>query len=111
MSIRCDVTLRWGATPQELRALGAALWRWCMRAVGDRGIYPYLDNEILADLMDGKHPSSSQTPQQAETGVRFSIQDESSEDREAIIRSLRRWIPAAGVADIMVGGKSWARAD
>jgi hypothetical protein len=111
MSMRCDVTLRWGATPHELRALGAALWRWCTRAVGGAGIYPYLDSEVLADLMDGKHPAPSQTPQQAESGVRFSIQDESSEDREAVITSLRRWIPAAGVEDIVVGGKSWARAD
>jgi hypothetical protein len=87
------------------------LWRWCTRAVGDTGIYQYLDNEVLADLMDGKHPGSSQTPRQAESGIRFSIRDEASGDRQATITSLRRWIPAAGVEDIVVGGKSWTRAD
>ena len=65
MSITCDVILQWGATPEQLRALGAALWRWCDRTAGDTGIYQYLDNQALADLIaecqrltpQAEHPS------------------------------------------------------
>ena len=45
MSISCDVILHWGSTPEVLRALGAALWRWCSGAAGDTGICQYLDNQ------------------------------------------------------------------
>jgi hypothetical protein len=107
MSIRCDITLRWGATPDQLQALGGALWRWCVGTRGDTSIYQYLDNQVLADLRDGRHPVAAQTPRQAESGVRFSIRDEASRDRQATLTSLRRQIPAAGVEDIVVDGKSW----
>ncbi len=46
MSIKCDVFLQWTATPDQLTALGAALWRWCIRAAADTGIYQYLDNQM-----------------------------------------------------------------
>ena len=107
MSILCDVTLRWSATPEQLRALGAALWRWSTGALGNTSIYQYLDNQVLADLMDGKHPVSTQTPRQAESGVHLSIRDEASADRQATLTRLRRQLPAAGVEDIVVAGKSW----
>jgi hypothetical protein len=112
MSINCDVILQWRATPAELIDLGAALWRWCNHAAGDTGIYQYLDNQALADLIAGKHPASSQTPWQAERrGVHFRFRDEASHNRQATIDSLRREIPAKGVEDIVVEGKSWSLID
>ncbi len=56
MSINCEVVLRWEATPEQNRALGAALWGWCNRTAGNAGIYPYLDNQPLADLLAGRFP-------------------------------------------------------
>ena len=38
------------------------MWRWCIRAAGDTGIYPYLDNQALADLIAGKFPGFGATP-------------------------------------------------
>ena len=108
MSINCDVILQWGATPEHLAALGAALWPWCNYAAGDSGIYQYLDNQALADLIAGKLPVSSRTPRQADRrGIHFRVRDEASRDRQASVESLRRAIPAAGVEDIMVDGTSW----
>jgi hypothetical protein len=96
VSIHCDVILQWTATPEQLTTLGAALWRWCNRTAGNTGIYQYLDNQALADLIAGKLPVSSHTPQQAEPrGVHFRVQDETSHDRQATIDSLRHSIPAA----------------
>ena len=109
MSINCDIILQWSATPEQLTALGAALWRWCIRAAGNTGIYQYLDNQALADLIAGKFPSSSgQTPRQPERrGVHVRVRDEASSDRRATLDSLRRELPAQGVEDIVVDGKSW----
>ena len=108
MAITCDVILQWGATPEQLTALGAALWRWCTRAAGDTGIYQYLDNQALADLIAGKLPVSSQTPPElGRRGVRFRVRDEASVDREATIDRLRREMPVKGVEDIVVDGVSW----
>ena len=45
------VILPWAATPEQLTAVGAALWRWCTRAAQDSGIYKFLDNQALADLI------------------------------------------------------------
>jgi hypothetical protein len=108
MSITCDVILQWSATPEQLRALGAALWRWCIRAAGDTGIYQYLDNQALADLVAGKLPAASQTPRPAERRrVRFLVRDKAFPDRPATLDSLRREIPAKGVKDILIDGTSW----
>ncbi len=108
MSTTCDVILPWGATPEQLTALGAALWRWCNRAGGNAGIYQSLDNQALADLIAGRLQASSRTPRRAEgRGVSFRVRDEASPDRQATLDSLRREIPAAGVEDIVVDGTSW----
>lgn len=112
MSINCDLILQWSATPTELTDLGAALWRWCNHAAGDTGIYQYLDNQALADLIAGKFPASSQQPWPAERrGVHFRFRDEASHDLQATIESLRREIPAKGVEDILVETKSWNQID
>jgi hypothetical protein len=112
MSIKCDVILQWIATPDQLTTLGAALWRWCIRAAGDTGIYQYLDNQPLADLIAGKLPMSSRPPWSDNgRGVHLQLRDEISQDRQATIDSLRHSIPAKGVEDIVVDGTSWNRID
>jgi hypothetical protein len=112
MSITCEIILQWGATPEQVRAVGVALWHWCIRTEGDASIYQYLDNQPLADLIAGKLPASSPTPGPAEgRGVHFCVRDEASYDRGTTIDSLRHDIPAQGVEDILVGGKSWNRFD
>jgi hypothetical protein len=81
------------------------LWCWCNRTAGNTSIYQYLDNQALADLIAGKLPVSRQTER---GGVHFRFRDEASHDRQATIDSLRREIPAKGVEDIVVEGKSWS---
>jgi hypothetical protein len=108
MSIDCDVILQWSATPAQLTSLGTALWRWCNRAAGDTGIYQYLDNQALADLIAGQFPAPSLTPRPAERpSAHFRVRDKAFSDRQATIDSLRRDIPAQGVEDIVVDGTSW----
>jgi hypothetical protein len=109
MPINCDIILQWNATSGQLRALGAALWRWCRHGEGDTGVYQHLDNQVLADLLAGRLPAPSQTPRQDERrGVHFGVRDERSQDREATADSLRKAIPSEGVEDILVNGRSWA---
>lgn len=108
MAIRCDLILQWTATPEQLASLGAALWQWCLHTAGGTGIYQYLDNQALADLLAGRLPTSGQLPGRADQrGVHFRVRDESSVDRQTTIDSLRRDIPAPGVADVLVEGISW----
>jgi hypothetical protein len=84
------------------------LWRWCNRAAGNTGIYQYLDNQALADLIAGRFPTARPTQRgAARRGVHFQFRDETSRDRRATIDSLRREIPAQGVEDILVDGISW----
>lgn len=100
MTIYCDVFLRASATPAQLAAVGVAFWQWGTRAAGG-GIYPFLNSQPLADLIAGKHAASA---------VRaFRIRDEVSLNRQATIKSLRREIPVAAIADIVVDGTSWKR--
>jgi hypothetical protein len=107
MPINCDIILQWSATPEQLSVLGAALWRWCTRAAGNNSFYQYLDNQALADLIAGKLPAPGRTVRQAERGVHVGIRDEVSHDRQAAIDSLRREMPAEGIEDILIDGKSW----
>ena len=109
MSINCDVVLKWGATPDQLSELGAALWRWCNRPARDANIYHSLDNQALADLMTGKLPVSRR--QTAQGAVLFRVCDEASTNRQETIDSLRRGLPEKGVEDIMVDGTSWKPAE
>src|SRR5271166_1277593 len=111
MSMNCDIILQWSATPQQLTALRAALWCWC-NAAGAAGVYQNLDNQALADLIVGKLPDSSQTAWRGDPrGVHFCLQRGASYDRQATIGSLRREIPAEGIEDIVVDGKSWNLSD
>jgi hypothetical protein len=103
MSVQCDVILQPRATPEQLTALGTALWRWCIRATGDTGIYRLVNNQALADLMTGKLPASSH----GDGDFHFRMRDEVSHGRQATIESLRREMPAKGVEDILVNGNSW----
>jgi hypothetical protein len=104
MSIKCDIIL-------PFTALGAALWRWCTRAAGETGIYQYLDNQALADLIAGKLPAPGRAVRQTERGVHLGIRDDVSHDRQGTIDSLRREMPAEGIEDILIEGQSWVAVD
>jgi hypothetical protein len=108
MSIKCEVILQWGATPEQLKSLGAALWRWCSGPAGGASLYELLNNQALADLAAGRLPESSQTERR---GVPFRLRDELSAHREAAIIRLRREMPAEGVEDVLVDGHSWNLTD
>jgi hypothetical protein len=108
MSISCDIILTPTATPEELHAVGIALWHWCTHASEASGLYQFLDNQALADLIQGSLPLSSE-PQLREDhrGIRFRIRDEASRDRLTTVNRLRRVLPTLGIADILVEGVSW----
>jgi hypothetical protein len=108
MSINCTVILRWAATPEQLKELGDALWRWCIGPAGGASTYELLDNQALADLAAGKLPASSSAERR---GVPFKFRDELSAHRHGSIARLRREIPADGLEDVLVDGKSWDLAD
>lgn len=104
MSTQCDVVVRWGATADQLMALGAALWRWSNRMPTYTGNYQRLDNQALADLIAGKLPVGAQ---RGPTGVHFVFSDPGSPNRASTIARLHNEIPAEGVEDILVDGTSW----
>jgi hypothetical protein len=107
MAINCDLIVQWNATPKELTTLGTALWRWCNHASGKTGIYQYIDNQPLADLIAGQFPRSSQARDQADPrGAHFGFRDQISHDRQTTIDSLRREIPAEVIEDVVVDGLS-----
>jgi hypothetical protein len=108
MSTECDVILKWDATPQQLSAIGAALWRWCNDVPGDGGVSPHLNNQALADLIAGRLPESGPWPSPGEgRRVHFLFRDAAFRDRRAAIDSLRRELPAGGVAGVLVDGTGW----
>jgi hypothetical protein len=110
MSIKCRVIVNETATSDQLSALGRALWRWCNRTMKSPGMYQYLNNQVLADLIAGRLPAPGQTPRQSERrtdGVHFEFSDNESRDCRAAIDRLRREIPDRGVVDIQVAGVSW----
>lgn len=108
MSVSCDIIVNWNATPEQLTALGSALWGWCNRTAGNTGIYQYLDNQALTDLIAGKLPVSSQPPLYVDRrGVHFRVRDEGSQDSQATLDGLRQELPAGGIEDVVVDGTSW----
>jgi len=98
MSVHCDVILRGSATPGQLAAVGAGLWRWCRLTAGNTGVYQHLDSQALADLIAGRMPAR---------GLHFRVLDEASQDRQATLDSLHRELPADGIEDLVVEGTSW----
>jgi hypothetical protein len=112
MSINCEITLRWDAKPEHLKALGAALWEWCSGAAGDAGIYPYLDNQALADLLTGRSPAPPGWGQ-GPPRVQFLVRGDPVQDRQATLESLCRRIPSEGVMEVRVDGirRSAAKAE
>lgn len=101
MSIHFDVILRRNTAPELLAALGAALWHWSSITAGATGIYQYVDNQALADLIAGKVPASSGR------GVHFRTWDQTSPNRQAAIDNLRWALPGHWVEDVVVDGKGW----
>ncbi len=104
MPVHHEVILRWDATPEQLSAVGTGLWRWCVRAAADGGLYQYLDDQPLADLIAGTLPRSGRS---GTRGVHFRVRGEASPSRRATTDGLRREIPAQGVDDILIDGVSW----
>ena len=112
MSITCDVLIKWSATPEQLAALGRALWHWCNRTAGNTGIYQYLDNQALADLMAGKLPVAEQLPSESDyRGAHFRAWDLASRNCRAAIETLRQELPTDGIEEVLVDGTSWNSAD
>ncbi len=110
--MNCKVLLRWDATPEQYRALGAALWKWCNLTAGSGCIYQYLNNQALADLRDGRLPALGPMARSTDLPhVYFSVWSRTSRDREGILESLRRTLPGEGVADVQVEGMSWCRTE
>ena len=96
MPTNCEVILQWGATPEQLTALGAALWRWCNRAAANATIYQRLDNQALADLVAGKLPDSSLSRWQADRrGVHFWVPGENKGKRDRPIPTVGTSAPVA----------------
>jgi hypothetical protein len=110
MSDHCDVILSWDATPGQLRAIGAALWRWWNGPAADLGICQALNNQPLADLIAGKLPAVI-GPASDARGVRIRVPCEADADCQATRDRLRRGLPHAGVVDVQVDGASWDRVD
>ena len=109
MSIYCHVVLKPGATPAQLSALGIALWEWCTEAANGGGVYQYLDNQALADLIAGRLPAADPAAEPAERwGVRFGTRDGAFPDRRAVIDSLSRAMPIAVVEVIRADGVRWS---
>lgn len=101
MKSACDIILKKHSTSAQRAALGAALWRWSSQDPWKPGIYQYMDNQILADLMAGKEQTASQR------ACHFDLRETNTFDRQATIDSMRREIPPEAVADILVDGASW----
>lgn len=105
MSVYCHVVLRPEATPAQLAALGTALWRWCAGTAGAGGIYQYLDNQALADLMDGRLPAVDRIGLPAGRWcVRFVGGAGTVADSDAFVANLWRAIPGDAVADVLADG-------
>jgi hypothetical protein len=105
MSINCTVILRWDSTLAQQRALGAALWHWCNGASGNGGMYAYLDNQALADLLAGRLPASESAAWDSGLPrVSFSVPGNPARDGAATLESLRQAILDEGVAEVCVDG-------
>jgi hypothetical protein len=75
---------------------------------GGAGIYQYLDNQALANLIAGRLPVSSRPPREADwRGVPVRVRDEASRDYQATLDGLRRELRAGGIEDVVVEGISW----
>ena len=75
-------------------------------------MYPYLDNQALADLLAGRLPASGATGWDAGLPrVQFTVPCDPARDGEATLESLRRAILGEGVAEIRVEGISGLRAE
>jgi hypothetical protein len=75
-------------------------------------MYPYLDNQALADLLAGRLPSSRATGWDAGLPcVQFTVPGDPARYGETTLESLRRAIPGEGVAEIRVEGGSRRLAD
>lgn len=101
MSVHFDIILRRDMAPEQITAFGSALWRWCRVTAGNIGMYQYVDNQPLADLIAGRLPTANRG------AVHFRAWDRTSPDRQAAIDSFRWALPAHCVENVVVDGKNW----
>lgn len=114
MPIDCEIILRWEAKPEQLTAMGLALWRWCLNQSADTDTYPYLNNQVLSDLIAGEFPGTD--PSRArraagQPGFHFYVQAEGMSGIIVAIESMRRAIPQAAIEDLIVADTSWRQAE
>jgi hypothetical protein len=108
MPSKCEVIVAWGATTEQLTAVGTALWRWCVRGVGYRDLYQYVNNQLLADLIAGRFPAAGPVDRR---GFHFRLWDMESNDASTRIATLQRELPGAGVVDFVVDDAGRSRDD
>ena len=107
MSIPCEVILSANATPAEVSAVAAGLWRVCAATAGTSSIYRLIDNQAFADLLRGRLPEPTAFGDLGRSPFRFTVRDHASSDRRTTITVLQREMPVRGIDDILVSGTSW----
>jgi hypothetical protein len=95
-AIRCEIRMRRSLSVAGRKQLASALLRW--RSQQPKGVVQYFDVKATNELLAGEFPPSGL--------LTFAIWD-SSFDREALIASLRKHLPAELVNDLVIGGVSW----
>jgi hypothetical protein len=112
MALSCEVLMKKSATPEQLSALGAALWGWCNQGAGGSAVFQYVNNQVLADLMAGKFPVSNHWSREASPlSLRFNVRGNTSRDFRPTVNSLRRDLPVLAIEDIVIDGVSWNLVD
>jgi hypothetical protein len=108
MSLSCELVVKNGASPEELRDLGYALWGWCQK-VGMQGtMYQCVNNQLLADLIAGRLPVACLPSRQAgHPSLRFLVRGHAARDFRPTIDSVRSDLPGKAVEDFVIEGVSW----
>jgi hypothetical protein len=104
----CELVIKSSATPEELRALGNALWGWCQKIGIDGTIYQYVDNQLFADLIAGRFPVAWHRPRKAGySSLHFLVRGHAARDFRPTIDSVRCHLPEKAVEDFVIEGVSW----
>ena len=82
------------------------------QAAGERAAFQCVDNQVLADLVAGKFPLSSQRSREAgHLSLHFNVRGNTSHDFRPTINSLRRDLPVMAIEDLVIDGVSWNLVD
>ncbi len=108
MFLKCELIVKNGASPQELRDLGCALWGWCQKIGIDGTIYQCVNNQLLADLIAGRLPIACRQSRVAgHPSLHFLVRGHTVRDFRPTIDSVRRDLPGKAVEDFVIEGVSW----